>query len=198
MRTPIRRRSATPPPSPDAPVLQRAGGTSPEIRDGRRLCFYAAVFDTPTVITEAGKKFTEVVRPGAFTRSLAAGGDVYACLEHDPAWTFARRSAGLVLQEDARGLFCSAYLPDSAMGNQVLADVRAGRLPGCSFAFRTLSDRWTEGRAGGQLPGCELLAVELVDVCLTKTPAYPGTVVSVRSDAGPKRARRIRLLKLRG
>jgi HK97 family phage prohead protease len=180
-----------------APVLIRASAAPVEIRAERRLCFYAAVFDVETTITEQGNTFREVIRPGAFSETLTRSAAVYACVEHRREESFATVADGLLLQQDARGLFASCYLPDSAIGNRVLDDVQAGRLTGCSFAFRTLRDRW-HNRADIRSPFqiCELLAVELVDVAVTARPAYPATVVSVRSD--PKhRERRLRLARVR-
>ena len=177
-----------------SPLLYRAGGLAPEVRDGRRLCCYAAVFDVPSgVIREDGRTFREVIRPGAFTRSLASGRDVYACIEHDPATAFARRSTGLMLQEDGRGLFWSCWLPPSEAADQVLTKVRSGGFRGCSFAFRPKADRWS---GGPPVELCELLDVELIDVTLTARPAYPRTDYSVRSN-GNRLGQRLRLAKLR-
>ena len=208
MRTPTRFRSAeippptppTPPPAgPDATVLFRAAGDPPEVRDNRRLCFYPAVFNKRSQpITEGGRTFTEVILPGAFRAALDSPADVYACLEHDAARTFARRSEGLTLVEDPRGLFATCYLAEGAINDQILADARAGVYRGCSFAFRTVGDggqRWSDPVPGG-LPLCELLSVELIDVCLTVNPAYPATVLNVRADGARVRERRLRLIKV--
>jgi HK97 family phage prohead protease len=199
MKNATRFRSDPTPPSDAAGVICRAAGDAPQIRDERRLVFYPAVFNRYSrPITEGGRTFREVIRPGAFTATLAAGVDVYACIEHAKPQTFATRAGGLLLAEDPRGLFASCYLEAGTLGDQVLADVRAGVYRGCSFAFRTVSDRWTEPVAGGPpLPLCELLAVDLVDVTLTRNPAYLDTVFSVRSAASVGRDRRLRLLKLR-
>lgn len=197
MPAPIRLRSRP----ADGPVLLRASGGPPEVQDDRRLVFYAAVFNRYSQpITEGGRTFREVIRPGAFTQSLAAGGDVYACVEHARVQTFATRADGsLLLAEDARGLFATCYLGERGLPAQVLADVRAGAYRGCSFAFRTITDRTTAPKPGGPpLPLVELLAVELIDVSLVRNPAYPATVFSLRSDGARTRERRLRLLKLRG
>lgn len=195
-------RLRTAPPGPDAGVMHRAAGDPPEVRDGRRLCFYAAVFNRYATITEGGRTYRETIRPGAFRSTLAAArNDVYACVEHAAVQTFARRSTGLVLQEDGRGLFASCYLPEGdPFADQVLTDVRAGKYRGCSFAFRTTSDRWHAGGTPGGPPLelCEVLGADLVDVCVTANPAYRDTAVSVRADRDRDRGRRIRLLKLRG
>lgn len=169
-----------------------------KVEDRRRVTFYAAVFDTETVINErdqAGQlvSYREIIRPGAFAASLAAGDEVLATIDHDPARTWARRSDGtLVVQEDPHGLFCSAWVPDGEFGDRILADVEAGRLDGCSFMFLPQQDR-----RAGQL--VERLAVRLADVCLTGSPAYPGTEVHLRTDLRMRQLlARLRLVKVRG
>lgn len=144
-------------------------------QDDRRLGFYAALWDEPTVVYDyrPGAKersnYTEVVRAGAFLDSLKGETEVLATVDHDPGRTFARRSTGeLILQEDPKGLFVSCWLPDNDLGNRVLADVKNGTLNGASFRFVPMRERW-EGDT------CELLAVSLADVCLTDKPAYKAT-----------------------
>lgn len=191
----MKRRSQSDP----AALVTRAGGSGPELRGDRRLVFYAAVFDQEAVITEDGTRYREVIRRGAFAETLTAGViDVYACIEHNRGGdrTFARQSSGLIVQEDPRGLFCSAYLPDDPAGNQVLADVRAGRYRGCSFGFKEVRQHTHPAPFDG-LPLVERTAVELHEVTLTRTPFYPGTVLSVRAAAADVAGRRLRLLKLR-
>lgn len=195
-RNPLQTRSSSPP--ADGPLLVRAAGDAPEVQD-RRVVWYPAVFNRYSLpITEDGRRFREVIRPGAFTRTLAAGHNVRALVEHDAGRELSSRSGGLLLQEDARGLFASFYAPVSPAGDALLADVRAGKFKGGSFGFRTVKDRTTPAGAGFALPLVELLDVELVEVTVTATPAYPATVLSVRSDADQHRARRLRLARLKG
>lgn len=179
--------------SRSAPLeLIRAGGV-PEVRADRRLCFYAATFDVETTISENGQQFREVIRAGAFRDTLASGADVVANLEHDNRRTFAKRSGGLLLQEDARGLFASVYLGESAIEVEALEGVRSGRFRGCSFKFRVSADG-QRVTPGNPLPLVELLRVDVLDVCLTANPAYPQTVVSLRGRSD--RERRLRLQRL--
>jgi HK97 family phage prohead protease len=173
-------------------------GDPPSVRGDRRLVWYPAVFDRPSLpINEDGKTFVEVIRPGAFTRTLAEGLDVHARVEHDAGRTIATRSNGLLLQEDARGLFASVYLPQTPEADALLADVRAGKFRGGSFGFRTRRDRWNSPAAGDKFPLVEQLEVDLVEVTITGTPAYPDTVLSLRAEAARIRERRLRLEKLR-
>ena len=173
--------------------MTRAFAFAPELRDERRLCFYAAVFNAPAIVTEFGETFREVIKPGAFTRALVENTGIYACVEHDPARTFATRDTGLLMQQDARGLFASVYLPETPVGNQVLADVKDGKYRGASFKFFT----WEEAVRPGSPKTVEVIAADLREVCLTASPVYSTTVVSVRSRTPVDRERRVRLLKLR-
>lgn len=142
---------------------------------GRRLEGYAAVFGVETRIGD----FTETVAPGAFARSLAAGGDVLAVLDHDSSKVLARTRAGtLRLAEDSRGLhFQTAELPATSFANDALELVRSGNAGGASFAFRVRDqgERW-DG-AHRVLTDVDLREISIVSAF----PAYDGTVVQARA-----------------
>lgn len=140
---------------------------------GRRLAGLAAVFDQPARV--AG--FSEVVRPGAFRASLAAGKDILALADHDAAKVLGRtRSGTLRLSETARGLEFELDLPNTTAGNDVLELVTRGDAGGMSFGFRVVDERWpTRDRR-------ELVAVDLVEISVVSAvPAYSGTGVVARS-----------------
>jgi HK97 family phage prohead protease len=147
---------------------------------GRRLEGLAAPYNRPTRI--AG--FTEVVRPGAFRRSLAAGGDVLALMDHDAGKVLARtRNGSLLLTEDASGLRFSLQIPRTALGNDALAMAEDGLLGGASFGFRV-------PRGGDRIEGRtrELLDVDLVEISIVSAvPAYDGTSVAARARMSPGR-----------
>ncbi len=162
---------------------RRAGGDLTAA--GRRLVGHAAVFDVETRIGD----FVEVIRPGAFRASLAAGRDVLALADHDPTRVLARtRSGTLRLQEDARGLAFDLDLPETQAGRDLLALAERGDLGGASFGFRVPKDgeRW-QGRRR------EIVAAELVEVSIVQAfPAYPETTVAAR--ARTPRLNRARLI----
>ena len=154
-----------------------------DLADNRRVTFYASVFDQPTQVFDfkpgesVRSDYTEVVRPGSFTDTLAENRDVIANVDHDPGMTFAKRSDGsLLLQQDGHGLFASAWLPEGELGDGIINDIANGTITGASFRFKERSFR-TEGDT------VELLAVELEDVTLARSakPAYPGTEVHLRT-----------------
>lgn len=143
---------------------------------GRRLEGYAATFGTEARIAD----FAETIAPGAFSASLATGGDILVLVDHDPTRLLARtRSGSLRLSEDSKGLAFEIDAPDTQPGRDVLALAERGDLGGMSFAFTVPpgGDRW-EGRKR------ELRAVNLREISVVSSwPAYAGTSVQARSAA---------------
>lgn len=143
-----------------------------------RLAGYAAVFDKPSL--DLGG-FTEIVKPGAFTRTLASTRDPLALVQHMPQLVLGRRSAGtLRLAQDRRGLAFEIDLPDTTMARDLLVSVERGDIRGASFAFSTPAggDRWEQR---GKTALRELLDVDLHEITITAQPAYPDTDVARRS-----------------
>lgn len=150
----------------------------------RTLTGYAAVFNSPS--QDLGG-FTETIRPGAFSRSLANGADVKLTHEHDPRQGLLGRtkSGTLDLKEDSVGLRFSAELPNTTLANDVAESVSRGDIDGCSFGFRCPSggDDWAKDSNGNVMR--TLKDVDLFDVCVTSDPAYTSTGVQLRSRLFP-------------
>ncbi len=145
---------------------------------------YAAVFGKPS---EDLGGFTEVIKRGAFKRSLGAGADVRALLNHDPSLVLGRISSGtLRAKEDKAGLKVEIDLPDTACGRDTMKLIQRGDIDGMSFSFRTVSDTW-ETKDGQDLR--TLTDVDLIDVSPVTFPAYPDTSVAARSLAEYRSAR---------
>lgn len=147
-----------------------------EIRaEGRTLFGHAAVFDHKTRIFD----FTESIAPGAFKRTLSAGKDVLALVDHNSGRILARtRSGHLRLSEDKRGLAFELDVPNTTLGNDVLELAQRGDLGGMSFGFgrtRAGQDRWSGNHR-------TLTDVDLKEISVVSAfPAYPQTSVSARS-----------------
>lgn len=142
-----------------------------------RLTGYAAVFDSPS--QDLGG-FVEIVRPGAFARSLQDADRILALLGHDTNQVLGRVGSGtLRLQEDPQGLAFDLSLPDTSYGRDLAVLVERGDVAGCSFGFRVRDggDRWKTGEPAVR----ELLNVELIEITVTAMPAYPDTAVALRS-----------------
>lgn len=144
---------------------------------GGRLAGYAAVFGSEAELPG----FREIIRPGAFARTLAAGGNIRALYHHADQQLLATTKAGtLQLREDARGLAFDLALPDTSYGRDLAVLVERGDVSGCSFGFRVADggDRWEE-RAGQWTR--ELIDVDLLEITVTADPAYQDTTVALRS-----------------
>ena len=90
---------------------------------GRRLEGYAVRYGVETRIGT----FVERVAKGAFDASLASGRDVLALVDHDPKALLARTGSGtLELRSDGDGLAFTINLPDTGLGNDVLALAERG------------------------------------------------------------------------
>ncbi len=153
----------------------RANGTL--TAKGKTLTGYAAVFNSEAVLGD----FTEVIRQGAFAKSLATGSNIRALYHHQgDALLGTTRGGTLKLAEDAHGLAFELSLPDTTHGKDLAILVDRGDVAGCSFGFRVApgGDRWEQ--RGKQMVR-ELLDVELAEITLTADPAYQDTTVAMRS-----------------
>ncbi len=145
--------------------------------NGSRLHGYAAVFNSEAVLGD----FTEVIRHGAFAKSLATGSNIRALYHHQgDALLGTTRGKTLMLREDDKGLAFELALPDTTHGRDLAVLVERGDVAGCSFGFRVREggDSWEE-RDGRMVR--ELRDVELVEITLTSDPAYQDTTVALRS-----------------
>ena len=156
--------------------LRVSGGSSPALR---RLVGYAAVFDSAS---EDLGGFTEIVRQGAFKRSLESSKtDPLALVAHIPHLVLGRRSAGtLRLAEDSKGLSFEIDMPDTTTARDLMVSVERGDIRGASFAFNVApdGDKWD---VQGEQVIRELRDVTLHEITITPTPAYPDTEVARRA-----------------
>ena len=128
-------------------------------------------------------KFIERVCKGAFTKALERNDNVKLLLNHDPERQLGSTKEGnLELHEDAIGLHARATIRDC----EVIEKARRGELVGWSFGFYDTPDGVEQGiDEESRLPLRKLRDLMLEEVSIldkTKTPAYDGTLVAVRSD----------------
>ena len=96
---------------------------------GKTLHGYAAVFNSEANLGT----FSEVIRPGAFAKSLATGSNIRALYQHDgTALLGTTRGGTLQLREDAKGLAFTLALPDTSHGRDLAILVDRGDVQGCS------------------------------------------------------------------
>jgi uncharacterized protein len=146
--------------------------------DGSRsVSGYAAVFNSPSL--DFGG-WTEVIAPGAFTKSLLTNPDVMLLRDHDSAILLGRTtSKTLTLSEDPTGLRFACELPNTTQANDLAVLIDRGDISGCSFGFICNIDNWADDGKGNTVR--TVLDADLFDVSIVAQPAYPDTSLSLRS-----------------
>lgn len=148
---------------------------------------YAAVFDSPSepMWGFSGEQVREIIRPGAFDKSLAEtatparrrGRDVKMFLNHNTDIVLASTRAGtLRLSTDDRGLVAEADLPDNTQGRDASVSIGRGDISTMSFGFNPMKTDQKAPREQQVLTEVRLWEVSPV----TAWPAYQSTSASVR------------------
>lgn len=130
-------------------------------------------------------KFFEKIRAGVFTEALKNNKDVKLYLNHDPSFEYASTLDGSIeLVEDSIGLHAHTVLTNA----DIVEKAKNGELVGWSFGFYDVEGGYelnydTESPYPTRtVNALELIEVSLLDV--NATPAYAGTLVTVRSEEG--------------
>jgi uncharacterized protein len=158
-------------------MLELRGHGTLRATGNKTLTGYAAVFNSEANLGT----FSEVIRPGAFAKSMATGSNVRALYHHDAQALLGTTKGGtLQLREDAHGLAFELALPDTSHGRDLAILVDRGDVQGCSFGFRVPDggERWEQR---GTTMVRELLTVDLAEITLTADPAYQDTSVALRT-----------------
>ena len=113
----------------------------------------------------------DVVRAGAFARSLARGGGVGMLLSHVGGRTAGRWTA---VREDGRGLFVRGLVTaETAAGQAALKLIGEGDLSGLSIGF--VAREWLPRVSpSSSRMGRELRQIELREISLVTSPMLPG------------------------
>lgn len=124
-------------------------------------------------------QFVERICKGAFKRALERADDVRILLNHD--WNRdlgGIKDGNLELYEDNIGLRFRATIKDP----EVAQEARDGKIVGCSFGF---TDRDVDTHDENGITTRDVKDLDLYEVSIlnrSKTPAYDGTLVTVRSE----------------
>src|SRR6267378_6483897 len=154
----------------------RAAGSDTE----KKIEGYAATFGTVADIAN----FREVIRSGAFTRTLAdQTQEIVALFNHNEDVILGRKSAGtLRLEQDDKGLRFSCSIPDTTAARDVYTNLKLGNIRECSFGFGIddpdTDESWQKESDGTMLR--TLRNVRLFDVSVVTYPAYSNTSASAR------------------
>lgn len=169
-------------------IRAKADGTG-----GTRLLFtgYASVVESPYTMQDWYGPYEEVIRSGAFTKTLAEDPDVVFCLNHDwMAAPMARTTAGTCrLSEDTTGLLVEADLDPKRSDVYILQScMDAGELDAMSFAFYVVRQTWSPDYEQRDIKEVDL---DGGDVCEVTHPANPATggTTALRKAAGLALAR---------
>jgi len=144
--------------------------------DGMSFTGYAAVFNSPS----EPLPFTEVIKEGAFKRSLKSRNEIKLFMNHNTDVVLgSTRSGTLQLTEDSRGLLAQAQLPDTTAGRDLSVLMQRGDVSSMSFGFSVppKGDAWSSDGSTRELHQVRLHEVSIV----TGFPAYEATTASVRS-----------------
>lgn len=128
-------------------------------------------------------QFVERVCKGCFKRAIGRNDNIRLLLNHNPERELGSTKKGnLELKEDNIGLHARATITDP----EVVKLARNGDLVGWSFGFRDTPDGVLQGiDEETKLPLRRVRDMNLEEVSIldrTRTPAYEGTLVTVRSD----------------
>lgn len=142
--------------------------------EGRMIKGYAATFDSTY---EMFKGYKETIARGAFDDCDMS--DVVALFNHESEMLLARTKDGkgtLTLNIDEKGLYFEFEALNTTMGNDVLENIKAGNIRGCSFAF-TISEQKIEEFEDGSMLRTITKIEKLYDVGPVVNPAYEDTEV---------------------
>ena len=123
-------------------------------------------------------EFIERICKGAFKKALERAEDVRLLLNHDASRDLGGiKDGNLELYEDSIGLHARATITDS----EVVEKAKRGDLVGWSFGFtdRDVDKTLENGVTVREVKDLNLYEVSLLD--RSKSPAYDGTLVCVRS-----------------
>lgn len=170
-------RQASGPNTLDLPFQDVQLRAAPDGSGGNRLLFtgYASIVDAPYEMQDWYGPYKEIIRSGAFTKTLSGNPDAVYCLNHDwNAAPMARTKAGTVrLSEDATGLYVEADLDPRRSDVVILQScMDAGELDAMSFAFYVVRQDWSP-----DYEQRDIFEVDMDggDVSIVTHPANPAT-----------------------
>ncbi len=146
--------------------------------ESRKVEGYAMLFG----VSSDGLPFEEVIERGALDGVLEKS-DVVALLNHNRSrgilarWK--KQAGSLSLVVDSKGLRYSFEAPKTALGDELLENLRRGEVDESSFAFTVSADKW-EKKSDGTWKRSIGKIEELFDVSPVYDAAYSKTSVYMR------------------
>lgn len=146
--------------------------------ESRKVEGYALLFNT----TSDKLSFEEVIEPSALDGVISRS-DVFALMNHQKERGILARSnmgeGSLTLEVDEKGLKYTFDAPRTALGDELLENLRRGEINQSSFAFTVREDKWTK-KEDGTWKRNILQFDELYDVSPVYNAAYSKTSVYMR------------------
>lgn len=146
--------------------------------ESRTVEGYALLFG----VRSDGLPFEEEIQRGALDDVLAKS-DVFALLNHDQSRGILARWKGqegsLHLEVDEKGLKYRFEAPKTALGDELLENIRRGEVDESSFAFTVEKDTWEKKSDGTWKRSIDKIE-ELFDVSPVYNAAYSHTSVYMR------------------
>lgn len=153
--------------------------------DGLTISGYIARFNEPTVIEDWLGHYTEEIKRGAFTRTIAERGPSRIKMQfnhgHDPAFGALPIGVWTDLREDRKGLFGEGRIHDTWHTAPIRAAIESGALDGMSFKFKVITESWRKAGKAGELDHRTLTEVAMAEGGVVVNQAYQGTTVALRS-----------------
>jgi HK97 family phage prohead protease len=152
--------------------------TVTEGEESRKVEGYALLFDTKS----DGLPFEEVIERGALD-GVPEKSDVLALVNHNTSrgvlarWK--KQAGSLILSVDAKGLRYEFDAPRTALGDELLENIRRGEIDSSSFAFTVEKDTW-EKKGNGTMKRTIHKIGQLYDVSPVYNAAYSKTSVYTR------------------
>lgn len=158
--------------------------------DEKHLTGYAIVFNS---LSEDLGGWREIIAPAAVDRTLKAGTNVDALVDHrrETSTILGSTDSGLLtMRKDRHGLHVDIYPPDTTAARDVVTNVKAGLVRGMSFAFRIRRDpatgealgvTWEETEDGTFVRTVHDMTFDEVSIVLN--PAYEETEINARARA---------------
>jgi HK97 family phage prohead protease len=157
--------------------------STPDGTGGETLTFtgYASVVDSPYEMADMFGDYTEVIRAGAFAKTLSDGADVPFKVNHTGITLARTKSGTMQLAEDSTGLHVTAQLDPSSPDVQSLRSaMQRGDLDEMSFAFRVIRQEWSPDWSQRDITEVSLHKGDVSAVNYGANPATAGAMLRSR------------------
>lgn len=174
----------------DAPLEVARSG------DGRTICGYVAVFETPAEIHDVHGDYLEQNARGAFNKSIADRGTKFLVTYNHGRTLYGTPSemgsiplgVPTAVRADGRGVYAEIAVDRHPLGDMVLEGARSGSIPGMSYIGGLIKSNPERPRGGyrvdrgGKLPLVTRHEINMREFGPTPTPTFDAAaIIGVRA-----------------